>query len=89
MDNYYNSPKLFSDLRDNGFGACGTVQVNRRGLPAAMKENVRKGETKAIQLDNSMLTVKWMDKRAMTALTTIHEDTAMAVERRNRRAPGG
>ena len=89
MDNYYTSPKLFSDLRDNGFGACGTVRVNRHGLPAAMKENVRKGETKAIQLDNSMLAIKWMDKRAMTALTTIHEDTAVAVERRNRHAPGG
>ena len=48
MDNYYTSPQLFSDLRDNGFGACGAVRVNRRGLPAAMKESVRKGETKAL-----------------------------------------
>jgi len=39
MDNYYTSPQLFSDLHDNGFGACGTVQVNCRGLPAAMKEH--------------------------------------------------
>ena len=54
-----------------------------------MKENVRKGETKAIQLDNSMLAIKWLDKRAVTALTTIHEDTAVAVERRNRHATGG
>ena len=26
MDNYYTSPQFFSDLRDNGFGACGTVR---------------------------------------------------------------
>ena len=52
-------------------------------------ESVRKGETKAIQLDNSMLAIKWMDKRAVTALTTIHEDAAVAVERHSRRAPGG
>ena len=32
MENYYTSPQLFSDLRDNGFGACGTVRVNRCGL---------------------------------------------------------
>ena len=32
----------FSDLRDNGFGACGTVRVNRRGLPAAMKEREKR-----------------------------------------------
>ena len=43
-----------------------------------MKESVRKGETKAIQLDNSMLAIKWMDKRAVTALTAIHEDAAVA-----------
>ena len=89
MDNFYTSPQLFSDLRDNGFGACGTVRVNRRGLPAAVKENVRKGEMKFIQMDNSMLAIKWMDKRAVTALTTIHDDTAVAVERRNRHAAGG
>ena len=88
MDNYYTSPQLFSDLCDIGFGVCGKVQVNRRGLPAAMKESVRKGETKGIQLDNSMLAIKWMDKCAVTALTTIHEEAAVAVER-HRCAPGG
>ena len=89
MDNFYTSPQLFSDLCDNGFGACGTVRINRRGLPAAVKENVRKGEMKVIQMDNSMLAIKWMDKHAVTALTTIHDDTAVAVERRNRHAAGG
>ena len=66
---YYTSPRLFSDLHDNGFGACGTVRINRRGLPAALKENVRKGEMKVIQMDNSMLAIKWMDKHAVTTLT--------------------
>ena len=89
MDNYYTSPQLFSNLHDNGFGACGTVRINRRGLPAALKENVRKGEMKVIQMDNSMLAIKWMDKRAVTALTTIHDNTSVAVERRNRHAAGG
>ena len=89
MDNFYTSPKLFSDLRDGGFGACGTLRLNRRGLPAAIKENVRKGEKKAFQLDTSMLAIKWMDKRAVTALTTIHKDTEVTVERRSRHAAGG
>ena len=89
MDNYYTSPQLFSDLHDNGFGACGTVRINHRGLPAALKENVRKGEMKVIQMDNSMLAIKWMDKRAVTALTTIHDNTSVAVERRNTHAAGG
>ena len=34
-DNYYSSPALFGDLRHLGFGACGTVRKNRRGLPDA------------------------------------------------------
>ena len=89
MDNFYTSPRLFSDLRDGGFGACGTLRLNRRGLPAAIKENVRKGEKKAFQLDTSMLAIKWMDKRAVTALTTIHKDTEVTVERRSRHAAGG
>jgi len=36
-----------------------------------------------------MLAIKRMDKRAVTALTTIHEDAAVAVEKRSRHAPGG
>ena len=36
-----------------------------------------------------MLAIKWMDKRAVTALTAIHEDAAVVVERRSRHAPGG
>ena len=35
-----------------------------------MKENVRKGEMIVIQMDNSVLAMKWMDKHAVTALTT-------------------
>jgi hypothetical protein len=41
MDNYYSSPDLFLDLYDNGFGACGTVAVNRRGMPAVHKQSSR------------------------------------------------
>ena len=30
-DNYYTGVPLFSSLRELGFGACGTLRVNRRG----------------------------------------------------------
>ena len=36
MDNYYSSPRLFQNLRHLGFGACGTVRTNRRGVPEAI-----------------------------------------------------
>lgn len=38
MDNYYSSPSLFSDLYKHGFGACGTVGINRTGMPKEWKK---------------------------------------------------
>ena len=76
MDNIYTAPRLFSDLHDNGFGACGTLLLNRRGFPAAIKETV-KGEMKAFRLDTSMLAIKSVDKRVVTALTAIHDDSVV------------
>ena len=40
-DNFYSSPALFVELRERGFGACGTVRTNRRGLPPEMKNTWR------------------------------------------------
>ena len=36
-DNYYSSPTLFSDLKDNGFDACGTIRKDRKGLSETFK----------------------------------------------------
>ena len=35
-DNYYSSPELFHNLASKGFGACGTVRKDRRGIPQAV-----------------------------------------------------
>ena len=43
-DNCYSSPALFGNLRRLGFGACGTMRQNRRGMPAEMKTPLKKGE---------------------------------------------
>jgi len=88
-DNFYTSPQLFHDLRANGFGACGTLRLNRRSLPKSIKVPVKKGERKAIRLDSLMIAIKWMDKRMVTVLTTIHSDEVAMVERRSRHATGG
>ena len=89
MDNFFTSPTLFNDLRKNGLGACGTLRPNRRGVPSGIKEKVRKGERKAFKLDESMLAIKWMDKRPVIMLTTIHNNDIISTERRSRKAEGG
>ena len=90
MDNFYTSPQAFVDLCATGFGACGTLQLNRRGLPLVIKEAVRKGERKVVWLDPSMYAIKSTDKRLVTVLTTIQSgDDVVTIERRNQRAPGG
>ena len=37
MDNFYTFFVLFSDRHHLGFGACGSVRSDRRGLPAELK----------------------------------------------------
>ena len=88
-DNYYSSPALFGDLRRLGFGACGTVRLNRQGLPKEVKATLKKGETVSKQMDSSMLALKWMDKRAVTMLSTIHDDSFVTKKRRSRTAQDG
>ena len=88
-ENYYSGPALFSELHDLGFGACGTVRVNRRGLPPEMKTTLAKGDTISAQVDDSMMALKWMDKRAVSMLSTIHDNSMTTKVRRTRRAVGG
>lgn len=89
MDNYYTSPALFSELRDSGFGACGTVRINRRGLPAEMKENLAKGDVNSVMVDDSMMALKWMDKRPVSMLSTIHDNSHTTKIRRTRHVTRG
>ena len=84
-DNFYSS----GDLRRLGFGACGTVRMNRRGVPTEMKAALKKGETISTQIDSSMMVLNWMDKRPVVMLSTIHDDSFVTKKRRSRTALDG
>ena len=68
-DNYYSSPELFLKLRTLGFGACGTVWTNRRGIPSSFmsKASLKKGEVRESQSDE-LLILQWQDKREVTMI---------------------
>ena len=57
---------LFSELRERGFEACGTLWLNRRGVPPEVKVPMSKGE------NDGMKIVQWHDKRVVLILSTIH-----------------
>ena len=88
-DNYYTGPALFRELRERGFGACGTVRVNRKGMPPEMKATLPKGEVCAVPLEDSLLALKWADKRQVSMLSSVHNDDMMMKVRRTRRVEGG
>ena len=68
-DNYYTSPVLFFSLRTLGFGSCGTVRVDRRGMPKEVTTaKLKKGEVKSAEVEKGMLALKWMDKRLVNML---------------------
>ena len=88
-DNLYTSPALFAELHSRGFGACGTLRLNRRGIPPEVKGRLEKGRTRLISVDDNMSVVQWHDERVVSMLTTLHDDSPIAVERRSHQAEGG
>ena len=86
-DNYYTSPALFTDLFHNGFGACGTV--DRRGVPHEMRRTIRKREVVTAAVDDTVTALKWMDKRPVVMLSSVHDSSLVAKKRRSRLAPNG
>ena len=87
LDNYYTSPELFKELHLLGTGACGTVRMNRKNLPAGLKKAARirlnQGQTIFRQQGN-LVAIRHMDKRDVHMLTTIHGPTQVTLDKRNR-----
>ncbi|XP_062583974.1 piggyBac transposable element-derived protein 4-like [Saccostrea cucullata] len=77
MDNFYTSPELLNDLHIRGIMACGTVRVNRKGLPKHLlpsKVGLQKHEFKVAQKDNLTYCV-WQDTKPVTVLSNFHDPT--------------
>ena len=53
--------------------ACGTVRKNQKSLPLAVtKAKLKQGET-VFHSKNTLLALKWMDKREMYILSGLHK----------------
>ncbi len=93
-DSYFSSPDLFMDLASSyGTMACGTVRLNRRGLPADIMSRHPQGLSKergaAVFRQNVPLTASvWRDKRNVYLLSSIHDKTMSSVQRTVQDAAG-
>ena len=82
MDNFYASPAMCKHLFTNGFGSCGTLRLDKKGVPAWFrKAPLIKGEVTVTYNDAPVMGLKWHDKRAVALLTTIHDDSLISKSR--------
>ena len=75
MDNYYTSTKLFIALLTKGITACGTILLNRRGVPAHFKDtktlDKARGSSRYVR-EGNLLFVQWRDNKIVNFLSTMH-----------------
>ena len=74
MDNFYSSVNLFLDLKLKNIGACGTVRVDRKGLPPGLsKIQQKRGDLPLIWVNegNTLLACTWRDTGRVNMLSTV------------------
>ena len=87
MDNFFSTTKLFTDMEQKGIYCCGTVRLNRKGLPVEMK---RKGLVKnqgdfVIFQKGNLTATAWKDKKQVNFLSTNCDPTEIdTVSRRQK-----
>ena len=89
IDNFYTSPALADELRQNGIGVCGTVRSNRQNLPQPMRTvKPRKHEPAVFWRRGELLASSWFDKRPVYSLSSIHPAGCVEKQVRCRSSPG-
>ena len=62
---------------------CGTIRMNRRGLPVGLKEDKKmsRGEFDFRTSSDGILVVKWMDNKGVLVASNFHSSEASVVKR--------
>lgn len=83
VDNWYTSPTLFKLLHMKTTNTCDTVNKRRKGMPRMM-EKLKKGQV-CCRYSRNLLAMKWMDKKEVFMLSTMHSDEFVSVPKRSRK----
>jgi len=75
MDNFFSSPDLFDALAQKKISCCGTVRLNRKGMPKDLEPKtlrLKRGDIPA-RTSGDLMAVVWRDKRDVCLLTNIYD----------------
>ena len=74
-DNFFMSPSLADILVSKQTDFVGTLRLNRRNVPQKVKEAKLKKTEIVVAFKNKTMVLKWKDKRDVTVLSTIHDNS--------------
>ena len=73
MNDWYSSPGLFVQLLQAEINVCGTVRLNRKGMPPDFSEKkLKHGEIAFYSSTDGLLALKWQDKKGENAVFNAH-----------------
>lgn len=81
-DRFYTSPEVATELLQISTSITGTVQTNRRNMPAAVVGAKQKRGDVATYRKGPLVVIQWTDKRTLTTLSTKHTNKMLAVPSR-------
>ena len=81
-DRFYTSPLLASELLKQKVTLTGTVMVNRKDMPAAVKGRKQQKGDVDTYTKREMVVMQWTDKRTITTLSTKHANLMVSVPSR-------
>ena len=89
MDNFFSSPALYKDLADHQMGACGTLRINRKGVPPIVQNAKPKaGDPPVTTRDGPILYIVWFDKRLVSLITTAHNSSTFKKKVKSKKHTG-
>ncbi|KAJ1192188.1 hypothetical protein NDU88_001500 [Pleurodeles waltl] len=79
VDNFYTRVQLFKEFFKVDTVACGKIRSNRKGYPRELVcKKLEKGQCSALRNDE-LLALKFVDRRDVYMLTTIHDESTSPV----------
>jgi hypothetical protein len=77
MDNFFSSPDLFDNLYIRKINCCGTVRLNRKGMPQEFRKTMKLtwGDIRT-RVRGNLTAMIWKNKRHVNMLTNMQHPPA-------------